>query len=222
MHAPTKLSSGEHISSPAWRLGRLYRIRYGKAADALTVSGKERDAQTEFPDLIVAVARNQDRSAFARLFQHFAPRIKTLMMQLGAPPVRAEELAQDTMLSVWRKAHLFDPAGASASGWIYRIGKNLHIDALRRDQRLAAIPADEETASVPQPDATLSARESEVRVRTAIAQLSSEQLRVITLSFFEDKPHAEIAKELGIPLGTVKSRVRLAMQRLRDLLDNEP
>jgi RNA polymerase sigma-70 factor, ECF subfamily len=223
MHAPTKLSCVEHNSSPPRRQGGLYRIGYGKAAVGLTVRyDKERDAQTQFPDLIVAIARNQDRAAFARLFEHFAPRIKTLMMQLGAPPVRAEEVAQDTMLSVWRKAHLFDPAGASASGWIYRIAKNLHIDALRRDRRLAAIPGDEEDASVPQPDATLSARETEGRVRAAIAQLGPEQLRVITLSFFEDKPHAEIAKELSIPLGTVKSRVRLAMQRLRDLLDNEP
>jgi RNA polymerase sigma-70 factor (ECF subfamily) len=189
----------------------------------LTVShDKERGAEPQFPALIVAIARDQDRAAFARLFQHFAPRIKTLMMQLGAPAVRAEELAQDTMLSVWRKASLFDPAGASASGWIYRIAKNLHIDALRRDRRLAAIPGDEENAGVPQPDATLSARETEEQVRAAIAQLSPEQLRVITLSFFEDKPHAEIAKELGIPLGTVKSRLRLAMQRLRDLLDNQP
>jgi RNA polymerase sigma-70 factor, ECF subfamily len=189
----------------------------------LTVShDNEREAQTQFPDLIVAIARNQDRAAFARLFEHFAPRIKALMMQLGAPAVRAEELSQDTMLSVWRKAHLFDPAGTSASGWIYRIAKNLHIDALRRDQRLAAIPTDEEKADVPTPDAALSARETESRVRAAIAQLGPEQLRVITLSFFEDKPHAEIAKELSIPLGTVKSRVRLAMQRLRDLLDNEP
>lgn len=118
---------------------------------------------------------------------------------------------------------MFDPAGASASGWIYRIAKNLYVDELRRDRRSAAATA---AASIldndmPQPDAIVSARDMEVRVRAAIAALSAEQLRVVTLSFFEEKPHAEIAKELSIPLGTVKSRVRLAMQRLRELLDEQ-
>lgn len=210
-------------SRPLPRMGRsIYRIKFGKAADGLKVSeDRTPEARRAFPDLIVAIARNQDRVAFAGLFAYFAPRIKTLMIQLGAPPVRAEELAQDTMLAVWRKAHLFDPAGASASGWIYRIAKNLLIDELRRDRRLAAIPSDQERQEIGQPDAMFAARDRERRVRAAVAQLNPEQLRVVTLSFFEDKPHAEIAKGLGIPLGTVKSRVRLAMQRLRDLLDND-
>lgn len=205
------------------RLGvRLYLLKFGKAANGVTGSqDKPLEAQADFSDLIVAIARNQDQTAFARLFEHFAPRIKALMMQLGASPARAEELAQDTMLAVWSKARLFDPEGASASGWIYRISKNLHVDALRRDRRLAALPADAEPLDAPQPDAILSARDAEGRVRAAIAALNPEQLRVVTLSFFEDKPHAEIARELNIPLGTVKSRVRLAMQRLRDLLDGE-
>ena len=118
---------------------------------------------------------------------------------------------------------MFDPAGASASGWIYRIAKNLYVDDLRRDRRSAAANAAAPILNddVPQPDSIVSVRHMEVRVRTAIAALSAEQLRVITLSFFEEKPHAEIAKELSIPLGTVKSRVRLAMQRLRDLLDDQ-
>jgi RNA polymerase sigma-70 factor, ECF subfamily len=142
-------------------------------------------------------------------------------MQLGASPARAEEIAQDTMLAVWSKARLFDPAGASASGWIYRIAKNLHLDALRRDRRLAALSAEAEPEEAPQPDAAILTRDMQQRVRAAIAALTPEQLRVITLSFFEEKAHAEIAKELSIPLGTVKSRVRLAMQRLRDLLDGD-
>lgn len=207
---------------PGRRGARLYLLKFGKAANGVTGSqDKPLEAQADFSDLIVAIARDQDRTAFARLFEHFAPRIKALMMQLGASPARAEELAQDTMLAVWSKARLFDPEGASASGWIYRISKNLHVDALRRDRRLAALPADAEPLDAPQPDAILSARDAEGRVRAAIAALNPEQLRVVTLSFFEDKPHAEIARELNIPLGTVKSRVRLAMQRLRDLLDGE-
>jgi len=125
------------------------------------------------------------------------------------------------MLAVWSKARLYDPAGASASGWIYRIAKNLHLDALRRDRRLAALPVEAEPDEAPRPDAAFSTHDRDQRVRSAIAALNPEQLRVITLSFFEEKPHADIARELSIPLGTVKSRVRLAMQRLRDLLDGD-
>ncbi len=173
-------------------------------------------------DLIVAIARERDRAAFVRLFDYFAPRIKSLMMQRGASPTRAEEIAQDTMLLVWSKAELFDPAGASASGWIYRIAKNLHVDGVRRDRRAeaaASFPAD--TDDAPLPDAALTVRDTEHRVRAAVQALNPDQLRVIMMSFFEDKPHGEIAKELSIPLGTVKSRVRLAMQRLRDLLADQ-
>ena len=124
------------------RLGtRVYLLKLGKAADGVTASQDKRTAaQAEFADLIVAIARDQDRGAFVRLFEFFAPRIKSLIMQLGGSPARAEEIAQDTMLAVWSKARLFDPAGASASGWIYRIAKNLHLDALRRDRRLATLP----------------------------------------------------------------------------------
>lgn len=205
------------------RLGtRVYLLKLGKAADGVTASQDKRTAaQAEFADLIVAIARDQDRGAFVRLFEFFAPRIKSLIMQLGGSPARAEEIAQDTMLAVWSKARLFDPAGASASGWIYRIAKNLHLDALRRDRRLATLPVEAELQEAPRPDAAFSTRDTEQRVRHAIAALTPEQLRVVTLSFFEEKPHAEIARELSIPLGTVKSRVRLAMQRLRDLLDGD-
>jgi RNA polymerase sigma-70 factor (ECF subfamily) len=187
-------------------------------------ASQDKPAQSpgEFSDLITAIARDRDKAAFVRLFAFFAPRIKALMMQLGAPAPRAEEIAQDTMLAVWTKAQMFDPAGASASGWIYRIAKNLHVDGLRRDRRISASAVVEtEPEGVPLPDALLSERENQSRVRAAIAALTPDQLRVVTLSFFEDKPHAEIAKELSIPLGTVKSRLRLAMQRLRDLLDSE-
>ncbi len=209
-HSPGRIGTGRYVS------------KFGKAAGGVTASQDKRaEAQADFPDLIVAIARDQDRAAFVRLFEHFAPRIKSLLTQLGASPARAEELAQDTMLAVWSKARLFDPEGASASGWIYRIAKNLHVDALRRDLRLAAMPVEVEPNDPLPPDAILSARDAEGRIRAAIAALNPEQLRVITLSFFEDKPHAEIARELSIPLGTVKSRVRLAMQRLRDLLDGE-
>ena len=171
--------------------------------------------------LITAVADRRDSAAFAELFQYFAPRIKALLMRSGAPGEQAEELAQEAMLTVWRKAHLFDPTGASASGWVFRIAHNLRIDAARRAQRIERLGRElaGETAEVEEPDAIVSAGQMQARVRAAIAQLSSEQLKVITLSFFESRPHAEIAEILQLPLGTVKSRIRLAFKRLRTLLD---
>ncbi|MDX2157523.1 MAG: sigma-70 family RNA polymerase sigma factor [Hyphomicrobiaceae bacterium] len=174
--------------------------------------------------LIVAVARG-DRAAFARLFEHFAPRIKAMLMRTGLAPQRAEDLAQETMLTVWRKAHLYNPEGASAPAWIFTIARNRRIDVLRHD-RLEAAPAGDAlpdaTDESPLPDVALASAEDAERLRLALARLSAEQLKVVTLSFFESRPHSEIADMLGIPLGTVKSRLRLAMGRLRDLLGEAP
>ena len=172
--------------------------------------------------LIEAVAR-RDRVAFASLFTLFAPRLKSMLMRNGLDAVTAEDIAQDCMLIVWRKASAFDPAGASASGWIYTIARNLRIDALRRHQRgqrtATGLQQEPLPAQKSQTD-LLDDFESQVRVRSALKSLSPDHLRVVTLSFFEDRPHPEIAEALGIPLGTVKSRLRLAMKRLRDLLDD--
>jgi RNA polymerase sigma-70 factor (ECF subfamily) len=173
---------------------------------------------------IAAVATAQDRAAFALLFEHFAPRVKTFMLRSGASEACAEEVAQETMLSVWRKAALFDPTTSGAAAWIFTIARNLRIDALRREQRGGTrdpdADIDQGVDDAPPPDARLAALQSETRVRAALAELSEEQMRVVELSFFEDKAHAEIAELLRIPLGTVKSRLRLAMNRLRTLLDD--
>ena len=144
------------------------------------------------------------------------------MLRSGANEASAEEVAQETMLSVWRKAVLFDCASTGAAAWILTIARNIRIDALRREQRggrrEAELDLELRTDDSPTPDPQLAAAESEQRVRAAIAQLSDEQIRVVELSFFEEKAHAEIAQQLQIPLGTVKSRLRLAMTRLRTLL----
>ena len=169
--------------------------------------------------MIVAIARDRDRAAFADLFEHFAPRVKSYMLRLGAAPEAAEELAQETLLIVWRRAEAFDPAKAAASTWVFAIARNLRIDVARRANR--APPRDDpafELSAPPAPDTAVSAVEDEARIGRAIATLPAEQARVITLSFFSDKPHSEIAAELDVPLGTVKSRLRLAMNRLRGLL----
>lgn len=178
-------------------------------------------AGSDWSKAIAAIAANGDRSAFAALFGHFAPRIKAYMLRAGASPSSAEELAQEALLMVWRKAALFDPASTSPAGWIFTIARNLRIDALRRERRAGigeSCDAEFEIDDSPPPDAQVAAVFSEARVRAALTGLSPEQMRVVELSFFEDRPHAEIANVLGIPLGTVKSRLRLAMGRLRTLL----
>lgn len=171
--------------------------------------------------MIVAVAACSDREAFAGLFSHFAPRVKSYLLRLGAAPDSAEELAQETLLIVWRRAASYDPAKAAASTWIFTIARNLRIDLIRRERRPVAV-GDPSTAPDPiaSPEAIATAGEEGDQIAKAVAQLPPDQAQVIQLSFFDDKPHSEIAKALGLPLGTVKSRVRLAMTRLRLLLDD--
>jgi RNA polymerase sigma-70 factor (ECF subfamily) len=177
----------------------------------------------ELARLIGAVATVQDRGAFCELFNHFAPRVKTYLLRSGASETSAEELAQEAMLAIWRRAHLFDSSMAAASTWIFRIARNLHIDAARRERRglakqVSPVGAEFEVDETPLPDAQLASVESQRLVRSALSRLSPGQMRVIELSFFEEKAHSEIARILEIPLGTAKSRLRLALDRLRDLL----
>lgn len=179
------------------------------------------DQKLELGRLIVAVAR-KDRIAFAELFAYFAPRVKAMMLRSGMLPQRAEELAQDTMLAVWNKANMFDPGTAGAAAWVFTIARNLRIDAVRRDQRAARLVQNIEVSApegeIP-PDAAVATIQAEERVRAALSCLSQEQLKIVQLSFFDNKPHGVISEQLGVPLGTVKSRLRLAMKRLRTLLE---
>jgi RNA polymerase sigma-70 factor (ECF subfamily) len=171
-------------------------------------------------DWIRAIAEKEDRAAFASLFEFYAPRIKAMLMRLGSAADAAEDLAQEALLMVWRKAAYFDPARASASAWIYTIARNLRIDRLRGDNRAKLYaPYDMVEPEGPEnPDSALNAAERNARVRAALNELSQEQVRVVQLSFFEGRAHGDIAALLNLPLGTVKSRVRLAMARLRNLL----
>jgi RNA polymerase sigma-70 factor (ECF subfamily) len=172
--------------------------------------------------LLGRVAAQQDRQAFALLYKHFAPRLKAFHLRAGLSDAAAEELAQETMVLLWRKAASYDPARAGAATWVFTITRNLRIDQARR-QRAAAAPAyvpEEEPA--PSAETLSLTQERSTRMRAALAALTEAQRRVIELSFFADTPHAGIAAALGLPLGTVKSRIRLALARLRDALGNEP
>jgi RNA polymerase sigma-70 factor, ECF subfamily len=171
---------------------------------------------------IADIAATRSREAFVLLFSHFAPRVKSYLLRMGAGPDLAEELAQETLLVVWRKAAVFDPNRASASTWIFTIARNLRIDAVRRERHPQALEHEPELMpdeDAP-PDAMVVALQRLHRVREALGGLSSDQVEVVRLSFFEEKPHSEISDDLGLPLGTVKSRLRLAMTRLRGLLED--
>lgn len=167
-------------------------------------------------ELLTRVAR-ADRAAFAALFKAYAGRVKGYLQRLGAPPAVAEDLAQDAMVQIWRRAATYDPARAKASTWIFVIARNCWIDRLRREKVELSYRAslDEPEASDDAPEENVERADAASRMREIVETLSEEQKAVVRLSFFEDKPHSEIAAELQLPLGTVKSRLRLAMMKLR-------
>lgn len=183
---------------------------------------KVTDNRLNHSQLIERVATFQDRHAFMVLFAYFGPRIKAFMMRSGAADAFAEELAQETMLTVWRKAQSFDVTRASASTWIFTIARNLRIDAIRREKLAANAQSQLEILDedVERPDQSYGTLERAERLRAALAGLSPEQLNLVRLSFFEDRPHLEIAKALNIPLGTVKSRLRRSIMVLREILED--
>lgn len=169
------------------------------------------------------IADHADRAAFAALFAHFAPRVKAYMRRLGAADAQSEDLAQEAMFAVWRKASLFDPARAGAATWVFTIARNLRIDTLRRERPTEALPPEaeaQEADSGPGAEAELMIAERDLALRTALSVLPPEQAQLVQLAFYEDRPHREIEIVLRIPLGTVKSRLRMAMQRLRAALED--
>jgi RNA polymerase sigma factor (sigma-70 family) len=191
-----------------------------RAVDPSTVAPATAAPPNDMTALLVMIAATRDKQMFALLFAHYAPRVKAYLMRQGTASGMAEELAQEAMLMVWRKAARFDPSKASAATWIYTIVRNLRIDALRKTRRPEFNAND--PAFVPDspvaPDDAMHSGQTQKRVRDAMKQLPDEQAAVVRLSFFEDKSHGEIAAQLALPLGTVKSRLRLAMHRLQPLL----
>ncbi len=164
---------------------------------------------------IYAIRDKQDQAAFAKLFAHFAPRVKGFLMKSGADASLAEECTQEVMATLWRKAHMFDPSRASASTWIYTIARNRKIDALRKQRR----PEPEDLpwgpeAEPEQADAIGLKQETE-QLAVAIKELPEKQRSLIEQAYYGDLSHSEIAEITGLPLGTIKSRIRLALERLR-------
>jgi RNA polymerase sigma-70 factor (ECF subfamily) len=177
----------------------------------------------EAAGLIEDIASRQDRAAFASLFSHFAPRVKAFIMRGGTDAETAQEVAQEALIMVWRKAASFDRTRASAATWIYTIARNKRIDLLRRGAR----PIDTEDWLVvyapegEDADKSVLSGQTYTRMKELLGGLSADQLVVIQKAFFEDKTHTAIAEELKLPLGTVKSRIRLALGRLREALEKD-
>ncbi len=181
-------------------------------------------ASEEFARLVRLVSASRDRDAFAALFDYFGPRINAYLRKLGLDPAQAEELVQEVMIVLWHKAHLFDPAKSSLATWLFRIARNRRIDLLRRDKSHLLdphdpifLPTESEAA-----DDGMDARLRESRVRKAVEDLPHEQVEMIRYAFFLGLTHNEISERLDLPLGTVKSRIRLAFSRLRRALDADP
>jgi RNA polymerase sigma-70 factor (ECF subfamily) len=174
----------------------------------------ERD---EFADLVEAVATQRDRAAFIKLYDHFAGRIYAFLLRPGLEPSVAEDLTQEVMTKLWLRAKQFDRTKSSVATWLFRIARNARIDHLRKQH--GDPPLGEEALSVADPaiapDDALNAAQWEERVRAAMSNLPAEQLAIVKLAFFDGLSHTEVAHQTGLPLGTVKARIRLALARLR-------
>jgi len=188
-----------------------------KTVDSTTPANISGPSTEQLVDWLKAVAERRDREAFGHLYGHFAPRVKSYMTRQGADAAMADDLAQETLVQIWRKAEQYDPDKAAPAAWIFRVARNLQIDKYRR-RKLHEVELTEEAdrvesaaenheRSIEQPDAD--------KLRKLVSELPGEQMDVVRLSFFEGLSHAEIGEHLSIPLGTVKSRLRLAFGKLR-------
>lgn len=170
---------------------------------------------------LVAIGANADLEAFEALFNQYSPRIRAYMLKMTRNAQAAEDLMQETMLTVWRKAGQFDPARGPASAWIFTIARNIWIDAWRKQRRPELDPDDPALVSEPPPEAdrVLEDQQNHEALHKALQTLPPEQMDLIRLSFFDEASHSTIAEQLGLPIGTVKSRIRLAFGRLRAALE---
>jgi len=185
------------------------------AAEALARSAEGARAEPDWSALIIRIRDDRDQAAFAALFEHFAPRVKGFLMKSGADAATAEECAQDVMTTLWRKAHLFDPSRASAATWIFTIARNRRIDLLRRDRRPEPEDLPWGPEAEPQPDEVTALKQETEILHQALEDLPEAQADLIRRAYFGDLSHGEIAAQTGLPLGTIKSRIRLALDRLR-------
>ena len=187
-------------------------------------SGSSNDNQnnlSEWDRLLLRVGSDRDRSAFKKLYEHFAPRLKSFLLRIGSDMSAAEEICQESMIMVWRRAETFNPDSAGASTWIFTIARNKRIDKLRKDNRPLPDLNDPSFSQIPvdKSDDILQRVEEEKKIKNALKNLPPEQAKLILSAYYEEKSHRKIADETNLPLGTVKSRIRLAINRLRTQLE---
>ena len=195
----------------------LYAVakNIGKTCDETRKLTKSRSEETRWVLCMRKIHAERDRNAFEQIFCHFAPRVKAYLMKSGADASLAEECTQEVMATVWRKAHMFDPGRASVATWIFTVARNRKIDAIRKQRRPE--PEDLPWGSEQEPDQVevINMQQESARLAKAIATLPEKQRVIIEKAYFGDLSHSEIAGITGIPLGTIKSRIRLALERLR-------
>jgi RNA polymerase sigma-70 factor (ECF subfamily) len=175
-------------------------------------------AAADWVDHVLRIRDTRDETAFAELFAHFAPRVKAFLIRSGADNGLAEECAQEVMATLWQKAHLFDPTRASVATWVFTIARNRRIDALRRQRRPEPEDLPWGPEAEPQQEDVLALQQDSERLAEALRSLPEKQRYLIERAYFGELSHSEIAEETGLPLGTIKSRIRLALDRLRHAL----
>lgn len=192
-----------------------------KGTKGSSVNGTQSNGAARCPwiDHVKRIREAQDQTAFAELFQHFAPRVKAFLIRSGSDAALAEECAQEVMATLWHKAHLFDPTRATVSTWVFTIARNKRIDALRKQRR----PEPEELTWGPEAEPeqadVVALQQETAQLRTALRALPEAQRELIVKAYFGDLSHREIAAQTGLPLGTIKSRIRLALDRLRHAMN---
>ena len=177
----------------------------------------------DLADLVHAIATDQDRTAFSDLYRRLAPSLRRFLVTRCRDAVKAEEILQETMLTIWRKAGLYDRRKASVNTWAFTIARNRLVDRIRKARRPAPDPTDPAfVQEVLAPDDAVARERRARRLRAAMETLPEEQAAVLRSAYFEGLSQTEVADAQGVPLGTVKSRARLAIQRLRAALADDP
>ena len=197
------------------------RVQLGQRMKRTDLTTPEHElSPADLSKLLTRVGQQRDVDAFETLFRHYGPRVRSFMAMKTRDTQLAEELMQETMMAFWNKAVQFDPARGNVSAWIFTIARNQRIDAFRRkrpmfDENDPAFVKDD----IPPADLELEERQDAELLRKAMETLPPEQLDVLKRAFFDEASHSTIAQDMGIPLGTVKSRIRLAFEKLRSTLE---
>ncbi len=186
---------------------------------AVNESKNSRNARSEWVVHIRRIRDNKDQAAFADLFRHFAPRVKAFLIKSGSDATTAEECAQEVMATLWHKAHLFDPSRATVATWVFTIARNKRIDVIRKQRRPEPEDLGWGPEAEPEQDDILVLQQETAQLRTALTALPEAQRQLIEKAYFGDLSHREIASQTGLPLGTIKSRIRLALDRLRHAMN---